>query len=47
MARPRRDSDILPAKERMENAFWDLLASREYRKITVTDRAEPSGQFLP
>ena len=37
MARPRRDSEILPAKERMENAFWDLLASREYRKITVTD----------
>ncbi|NEG90296.1 TetR/AcrR family transcriptional regulator [Bifidobacterium aerophilum] len=37
MPRPRRDSEILPAKERMENAFWDLLAEREYHKITVTD----------
>ena len=37
MPRPRRDSEILPAKERMENAFWELLADREYRKITVTD----------
>lgn len=37
MPRPRRDSEILPAKERMENAFWELLSDREYRKITVTD----------
>lgn len=37
MPRPRRDSEILPAKERLENAFWDLLYEREYRKITVTD----------
>lgn len=37
MPRPRRDSEILPAKERLENAFWELLADREYRKITVTD----------
>lgn len=37
MPRPRRDSEILPAKERMENTFWDILAQREYRKITVTD----------
>lgn len=37
MPRPRRDSEILPAKERMENAFWELLASRDYHKITVTD----------
>ncbi|MEE1201478.1 MAG: TetR/AcrR family transcriptional regulator, partial [Bifidobacterium sp.] len=26
MPRPRRDSEILPAKERLENAFWTLLA---------------------
>lgn len=37
MPRPRSDSNIPPAKERMENAFWKLLADREYRRITVTD----------
>lgn len=37
MPRPRRDSEILPAKERLENAFWELLEDREYHKITVTD----------
>ena len=37
MPRPRRDSEILPAKERLENAFWELLSEREYNKITVTD----------
>ncbi|MBT1160353.1 MULTISPECIES: TetR/AcrR family transcriptional regulator [Bifidobacterium] len=43
MPRPRRDSEILPAKERMENAFWDLLADREYHKITVTDIVHEAG----
>ena len=37
MSRPRHDSELLPAKERVENAFWALLENREYRKITVTD----------
>lgn len=37
MPRPRHDSELLPAKERMRNAFWALLEDREYRKITVTD----------
>lgn len=37
MPRPRRDSNIPPARERMESAFWGLLANREYRRITVTD----------
>ena len=37
MPRPRRDSEILPAKERLENAFWELLSERENNKITVTD----------
>lgn len=37
MPRPRRDSNIPPAKQRMEDAFWELLADREYRRITVTD----------
>ena len=36
MPRPRHDSELLPAKERMRNAFWALLEDREYRKITVT-----------
>lgn len=43
MPRPRRDSEILPAKERIENAFWDLLADREYHKITVTDIVHEAG----
>lgn len=37
MPRPRRDSNIPPAKQRMEDAFWELLEDREYRRITVTD----------
>lgn len=37
MPRPRRDSEILPAKERLETRFWELLAERNYHKITVTD----------
>lgn len=37
MPRPRHDSELLPAKERMRNAFWALLEDHEYRKITVTD----------
>ena len=37
MPRPRRDSEVLPAKDRLENAFWELLSEREYNKITVTD----------
>ena len=37
MPRPRRDSEILPANERLENAFWTLLADRPFKKITVTD----------
>ena len=37
MPRPRHDSELLPAKERMRNSFWALLEDREYRKITVTD----------
>ncbi|MCH9276894.1 TetR/AcrR family transcriptional regulator [Bifidobacterium amazonense] len=43
MPRPRRDSEILPAKDRMENAFWELLANREYHKITVTDVVREAG----
>ena len=42
MPRPRRDSEILPAKDRLENAFWELLSEREYNKITVTDIVRPA-----
>lgn len=37
MSRPRHDSEILPAKERLENAFWTLLEEHDYDRITVTD----------
>lgn len=37
MPRPRRDSEIPPAKDRLENAFWTLLEEGDYDKITVTD----------
>lgn len=37
MPRPRRDSEILPAKDRLEESFWELLANRDFQKITVTD----------
>lgn len=43
MPRPRRDSEILPATARMENAFWELLRSQEYRRITVTDIVREAG----
>lgn len=43
MPRPRHDSEVLPAKERLENAFWELLADRDYRKITVTDVVSEAG----
>jgi len=35
MARPRRDSGIVPAKQRLENAFWAMLAEREFAGITI------------
>ncbi|OZG65975.1 TetR/AcrR family transcriptional regulator [Bifidobacterium eulemuris] len=43
MSRPRRDSEILPATTRMENAFWELLRAQEYRRITVTDIVREAG----
>lgn len=43
MPRPRKDSEILPAKERMENAFWELLSEKNYRKISVTDVVAMAG----
>lgn len=43
MPRPRHDSEVLPAKDRLENAFWNLLQDRDYRKITVTDVVHEAG----
>ncbi|KAB5607176.1 TetR/AcrR family transcriptional regulator [Bifidobacterium jacchi] len=43
MPRPRRNSAIPPAKERLEDAFWTLLADRRYRRITVTDVVRQAG----
>ncbi|MEE1296338.1 MAG: TetR/AcrR family transcriptional regulator [Bifidobacterium sp.] len=37
MPRPRHDSEVLPAKERLENSFWTLLQDQDFAKITVTE----------
>lgn len=42
MPRPRHDSRCC-RQERLENAFWELLADRDYRKITVTDVVREAG----
>lgn len=36
MARPKKAADLLAASERIENAFWDLLAEYPYSKITIS-----------
>lgn len=43
MPRPRRDPEVLPAQQRLENAFWTLLKERPYGKITVTDIVREAG----
>lgn len=35
MARPKKDETTTSATTRMENAFWELLETTPYRKITV------------
>lgn len=37
MARPKQDSNIKPAFERIEDAFWDILAEKNYDKITIVE----------
>ncbi|KFI58970.1 TetR/AcrR family transcriptional regulator [Bifidobacterium cuniculi] len=37
MPRPRHDSEVLPAKQRLENSFWSLLQDEDFTKITVTE----------
>lgn len=36
MARPKRTADLVSASERIENAFWSLLAEYPYSKITIS-----------
>ena len=35
MARPRKDQEGPTAVERMEEAFWEILAEKPYAQITV------------
>lgn len=35
MARPKYTENSIPAKERIENAFWTLLAQNDYEKISI------------
>lgn len=43
MPRPRHDSDIPPATQRIIDAFWRLLSRTEYHNITVTDIVQEAG----
>ena len=36
MARPRRDSGETPAIDRLETAFWEMLAETPYKDLTIT-----------
>lgn len=35
MARPKQSDNAVSAMERIENAFWSLLASNDYEKISI------------
>ncbi|MGI6590027.1 MAG: TetR/AcrR family transcriptional regulator [Eggerthellaceae bacterium] len=35
MARPRKDQDGVPARERLEEAFWEMLTEMPYSQITI------------
>jgi len=35
MVRPRRDSGIVPAKQRLEDAFWAMLAEMPFANFTI------------
>lgn len=35
MARPRKDSGIVPARERIADAFWSMLEEMPYREISL------------
>ena len=40
MARPRKDQEGPTAVERMEEAFWEILAEKPYAQITVSEIAK-------
>jgi len=49
MVRPRRDSGVIPAKERLDDAFWDMFSEMPYRDITIaaiSKRAEVNHNTL-
>ncbi len=43
MARPKQNSDTLPAKERIECAFWKLLSEIKYENISIKALAGEAG----
>lgn len=43
MARPRKDQQEAPARERIEQAFWSLLEETAYRGITVRALCQRAG----
>lgn len=43
MARPRKDSDDPSAKERMMQAFWEVLEEKPYAQMTVSDIARAAN----
>jgi len=43
MARPKRDSDIPSAKERLDASFWEMLAEMPFEKITIGSISARAG----
>ena len=43
MARPKRDSNIKPARTRIIEAFWKLLANNPYHDITIQSLSIEAG----
>ena len=43
MARPRNDAEGKAAKERMEDAFWAMLAEMPYQEMTMSRLAKRAG----
>jgi AcrR family transcriptional regulator len=43
MARPKADSNTPSARERIETAFWDMLASVPFSQITVSAISSKAG----
>ena len=43
MARPRKDSEVKGAEQRMVEAFWSQLSRMPYRKVTAASIARQAG----